>query len=116
MGTLSSINQNGNLRGDAVVGQADYIDARVLAANTAETFQAPANAKYVRIAGDGVFFLKIATASTDAAVPAADVTDGSASECCPNGDAVWRVLPGSQPYISVIATATRVVTISYYRN
>jgi hypothetical protein len=115
MGTLSSINP-GRLNNEQLVGQADFIDARVLAASTAETFQAPPNAKFVRIAGDGAFFLKIATSSTAATVPAADVTDGTASECCPNGDAVWRILPGDQPYISVIATATRIVTLSYYRN
>ena len=115
MGTLSSMNP-GNFSREQMCGQADYIDARVLGANTAETFQAPANAKVVRIAGDGTFYLKIAAASTDAAIPAADVTDGTASECCPGGEAVWKILPGSQPYISVIASADTVVTLSYYRN
>lgn len=98
------------------ITQADWIDARVLAANTAETFQAPAGAKYVRLAGDGAFFAKIAAASTAAAIPAADVTDGTASELFPNGDAEYRTLPVDQAYISVIASATRVVTLSFYRN
>jgi hypothetical protein len=93
------------------ITQADWIDARVLAANTAETFQAPTGAKYVRFSGDGAFFAKIAASSTAAAVPAADVTDGTASELSPE----WRTLPVDQAYISLIATATRVVTLSFYR-
>ena len=98
------------------ITQAEHIDARVLAANTVETFQAPAGAKYVRLAGDGAFYAKIAAASTPAAVPAADVTDGTGSELFPNGNAEYRTLPVDQGYVSVIATATRVVTLSFYRN
>lgn len=98
--------------------QADWIDARVLAANTAETFQAPAGAKYVILSGDGAFYAKIAVASTAAAVPAADITDGTSPELI--GGAPFkemRTLPGSgQAYISLIATATRIVTLAFYSN
>jgi hypothetical protein len=91
--------------------QADYIDARVLAAATVETFQSPTGARYVLFAADGDFYCKIAVASTAAAVPASDVTDGTASELNP----VLRLLPSDQAYVSVIAGATRTITISYFK-
>jgi hypothetical protein len=97
--------------------QTDWIDARVLAANTVETFQAPTGAKYVILSGDGAFYAKIAVASTAAAVPAADVTDGTASELIGGSPfKEMRTLPADQAYISLIATATRVVTLAFYRN
>lgn len=113
---LTPINPQPCLDQQSVQGFSGYVDARVLAATTAEDFQAPAGAKYVRIAGDGTFYLKVGSASVTAAVPGADVTDGSASQVCPNGDAVWITLPVDQAYISVISSAIRVVTLSYFTN
>jgi hypothetical protein len=94
---------------DALV-QSDVINARVLAANTVETFQAPAGARIVVFSADGNFYCKIAPTSTPAAIPAADVTDGSASELNPN----VRYLPSEQAFISLIASATRVVTMQFF--
>jgi hypothetical protein len=111
---VKPINPNPFFDQQDCMGFSGHVDARVLAANTAEDFQAPTGAKYVRIAGDGHFYVKVDTASVTAAVPAADVTDGTASQICPNGDAVWITLPSDQAYLSVIATATRVVTLSYF--
>lgn len=96
----------------ASIGQSGYINTRVLAANTAETFQAPAGAKYVLFSADGDFFSKIAASSTAAAVPASDVTDGSASELNPG----MRTLPVDQAYISLIASEARIVTLSFFSN
>ena len=90
--------------------QSNWIDARVLAANTAETFQAPALARFVLFSSDGDFYCKIATASTAAAIPAADVTDGTASELNPS----MRYI-GEQEFISLIAGATTVVTMQYFK-
>ncbi len=91
--------------------QSSWIDARVLAANVAETFQAPALARYVLFSSTGDFFCKIAPASTAAAVPAADVTDGTAAELNP----AMRYLDGERPYISLIASATTAVTMQFFK-
>lgn len=113
---LTPINPQATLDQQSCLGFSGHVDARVLAATTAEDFQSPAGAKYVRIAADGTFYLKVGAASVTAAIPGADVTDGTASQACPNGDAVWITLPADQAYISVIASAIRVVTLSYYSN
>jgi hypothetical protein len=101
--------------GSFALRQSDCIMARVLAANTAETIQAPTNAKYVVFSADGDFYCTIAASSTAAAVPAADVTDGSASELNP----AVRIIPydtsGNPGYISVIAPMARVVTMMFYK-
>lgn len=94
------------------VTQSTHIDARVLAAGVAETFQAPAGAKYVLFSGNADFYAKIAASSTAATVPAADITDGTAAELNPG----MRTLPGDQAYISLIAPAATVVTLSFYGN
>lgn len=112
---ISPIATHPTVDGSHAVNQSQYIDNRVLAATTVETFQAPAGAKYVRIAADGGFFLRIAPTSSAAAVPAADVTDGSGSEY-QTGAPEWKVLPGDQAYISVIASATRVISLSFFSN
>ena len=97
--------------------QADWIDAKVLAANTAETYQAPTGAKYVILSGDGAFYAKIAAASTAAAVPAADIADGTSPELIGGAPfTLMRTLPVDQAYISLIAGATRVVTLAFYRS
>ena len=60
-----------------------YVDARVLAANTNETHTVPTGAKYVVFAANcAAFYAKQGGA---AAVPAADVTDGTGSALNPAG-------------------------------
>jgi len=86
---------------------ADYVDARVLAANVAESHSIPNGAKYVVFSADGNFYARFGAA---AAVPAADVTDGSASELNPEA----REIPGGTTTIGLIATAATVVTLSFY--
>lgn len=90
--------------------QSNWIDARVLGIATAETFQAPAGARYALFAANGDFYCKTATASTAAAVPAADVTDGTASELNP----AMRYI-GELEFISLISPAACVVTIQYFK-
>lgn len=91
--------------------QSDWIDARTLAAGVAETFQAPAKAKYVLFSANGDFYAKIAAASTAATIPAGDVTDGTASELNP----AMRQLPADQAYISLIAPVDTIVTMLMYQ-
>lgn len=94
--------------------QSDWIDARVLAAGVVESFQAPTVAKRVLFSGNGNFYCRITPAANGsavaAAVPAADVTDGSASELNP----AMRVLPDDTAYISLIAPTDTIVTMIFY--
>lgn len=96
------------------LAQSDYINARVLGTNTVESFQAPIGARRVLFSGDGAFYCRITPAvvgsALAAAIPAVDVTDGSASELNPG----MRELPGSQAYISLIASVATVVTLQYF--
>lgn len=84
-----------------------YVDARVLAAGVAEVWTAPANTRFVVFSGNCNFYAK---ANAAAAVPAADVTDGTASELNP---AAWYF---SSPVttIGVISSSACVLTISAY--
>lgn len=90
---------------------ADGINARVLAANVAEDITIPTGANMVRLAGTVDFYLRAGAA---AAVPAADVTDGSASELIKsNSEPEWRAINGVTQ-ISVCAAATCIVTATFY--
>lgn len=92
--------------------QSDVIDARVLAANTAESHTVPTGAKFVRIAADVAIYIKI---GGTAAVPAADVTDGSASELLtPNMPPMMFSL-GSAAAIGLISAAIAKVTLAFYK-
>jgi hypothetical protein len=90
--------------------QANWIDARVLGVATAETFQAPALARFVLFSATTDFYCKIAPASTAAAIPAADVTDGTAPELNPT----MRYI-AEQEFISLISPAASVVTMQFFR-
>lgn len=99
--------------GSFALRQGSYIDARVLAANTAEVHTVPTDtasnkrARYVLFSADGDFYMKMGGA---AAVPAADVTDGTASEANP----VLREIPSDVTTIGLIAGAARVVTMQFF--
>lgn len=82
-----------------------YVLSRSLAAGTAEAFTVPAGARFVIFSATGDFFANYTTTAT---VPV-DVTDGSASELNPS----VRSIPGITS-ISVISSATPVVTASFY--
>lgn len=83
------------------------IMARVLAANTAESITVPTGAKVVLFSGNTPFY---ANCYATAAVPAADITDGTSPELNP----VSYILPSDVTSISVIAPAAGIVTASFY--
>ncbi len=83
-----------------------YIDARALAANTAESHTVPAGAKFVIFGSDGDFY---ARPNGAASVPGSDVTDGSGSELNP---VIWDLTGVTS--IGLVASAVRVVTLTFY--
>jgi len=84
-----------------------YVDARVLAAATAETVTVPTGCNLMLFSATGAFYVR---SGGTAAVPAADVTDGTGSALSP---AVRRVTPAAT--FSIIApTAGTVVTMECY--
>lgn len=84
-----------------------YVDARVLGAGVAEVWTAPANTRFVVFSSNCNFH---ARPNAAAAVPAADVSDGTASELNP---AAWYF---STPVttIGLISSTACVITISTY--
>ncbi len=95
-----------NGRGILTIPFSNYVLTRVLAANTAESFTVPAGAAVVVFSSNGDFYAKV---GGTAAVPAADVTDGTGSELNPT---VRGCTPGSS--ISVISPYATVVTAAFY--
>ena len=85
-----------------------YTDAKVLAANVSETYTIPTNAVWALITADGGFYIDY---GASAAIPAADITDGTSAFYIPTGTQV-RVPGGVQ--IALISSANRVVTIASY--
>ena len=107
-GTLGAFNlsRDGNNQNTFIRTSPGYIDARVLAANVAETYTLTTGAQRCLFSADGNFY---ARPNATAAVPAADVSDGTASELNPTS---WYV--GNLTTIGLISTAATVVTISCY--
>jgi hypothetical protein len=102
------IDPNGNpvLNG---LSASDHVDARVLAATTAEVHTIPTGAKSVRFTGTGPFFIHFGAA---AAIPAADVTDGTASTLILT-DRIFAV-PDGVTTIGIIASAICTVIMEFY--
>ena len=88
------------------IPQSNYIDARVLAADTAESPEVPAKAKIVLFSSTGNFYLNTRAA---AVIPSGDIIDGSAPELNP---IARTVSPGDT--LSVIAPAACIVILAYY--
>lgn len=84
------------------------INAYSLVAATVKRVIVPVGANVVKLSGTGDFYVRW-NATLDAAVPAADVIDGSAAERNPTG----AQLRGLVSY-SIIAPVGCVVTASYY--
>jgi len=95
------------------VEQSPYIDNRVLAATTAESHTVPTDtdsglkARYVLFSANGDFWCKM---GGTAAIPAADVTDGSGSEVNP----ALRKIPDGITSIGLIAPSACVVTMQFF--
>ena len=87
-----------------------YVDARVLAANTAEVHTVPEGATRVLVTVTGNAFINIGGA---AAVAAADVTNGSGSILMVNTQPRLFALNGAAT-IGVIASAIQTVVLEFY--
>lgn len=85
----------------------DYVDARVLAGSTAESHTVPADVRWLIFSSTCATFY--ARKNAAAAVPAADVTDGSASERSPTA---WFV--ENLTSIGLIAPEACIITLSFY--
>lgn len=88
-------------------GAPSYVDVRVLGAAANEDHTVPAGANAVIFSSNcAAFYAKI---GGTAAVPAADVTNGSGSELNP---AAWYV--GSATTIGLISPGACIITMSWY--
>lgn len=87
-----------------------YVQARVLAANVAETMAFPATVRFVILSSTCNFYAKVGAAPT-AAVPGADVTDGTASELNPTA---YYLNPAGQSISVITPDASCVVTGAAY--
>ena len=85
----------------------DYVDARVLAANTNEDHTIPTGARWVIFSSSCAAFY--AKKGGTAAVPGADVTDGSGSSLNPAGYYVER-----STTIGLISPTTCVITMEFF--
>jgi hypothetical protein len=92
------------------INQPGLINAYALAAGVARTAIVPADAGKVIFAVDPPGMPSYVNQAAAAAIPAADVTDGSASELCPE---VRKCTPGAS--ISLIAASACMITLSYYK-
>ena len=86
----------------------DTVDMRVLAANVAERHTVPGGAAFVLASAAGDFYIRWHS-SSDASIPAADVTDGSGAEYKPG----LRNIAGLTSF-SIIAPATVVVSLAFF--
>ena len=104
---LTQLNLLTDSRGNITFARpvSDQINARALAASSAETTTVPSGARFVIFSSTADFYAK---PNATATIPG-DVTDGTACELNP---AMW-VLTGISN-ISVIAPADTVITFTYY--
>lgn len=87
-----------------------YVDARVLAAGVAESHTVPTGAKHVLVTVTGNTFVNV---GGTAAVPAADVTNGSASVLVVNAVPRLFALNGATA-VGVIASAVQTVCLEFF--
>lgn len=95
---------------DELHNQSGYIAAMVFSGAAVKSSTPPATARVVKIVSSATVYVKV---GGTAAVPAADVTDGSASECCVAGFPKFFTLDGATS-VGVAAGAAAVVTLTYY--
>ena len=89
------------------VEQSDTINAVVITGGSESTSTVPSDARWVLMSSDNDFYFII---NATASVPAADVTNGSASELNP---VMRRVDPGD--VLHFISDYDCVVTLAYYK-
>ena len=90
--------------------QSDYIDSRVLAAATHEAHTVPAAARYVKMIADVAFWYEV---NGTAAIPAADVTNGTASSYVPANSAIFVLVTGGGT-IGLISAGTPVISLEFF--
>lgn len=93
---------------DGALRAPDYVDARVLAANTNETVTVPTGAAFVVFSANVDFYASYD--GDDAAVPSGDVTDGSSNEMNPT----VRYIAGITE-IDIIAAEAGIVTMAFFK-
>lgn len=86
----------------------DYVDARVIVANTQEQYTVPNNVSVVLFSATDNFYAK---PNASCAVPAADVSDGTAPELNP---AAWALPPDKAQTINFNAPSNVVITVCAY--
>lgn len=101
------------MRDASMLPVSGHIDARVLAATTAERHAAPAGARFVRVTCTTLCYAKAGDVTVDAAIPAADVTDGSGSAIVPPLVQATFALNGAT-HISLIAPAISIVALEFW--
>ncbi|MFH1883441.1 MAG: hypothetical protein ABIL62_12105 [Planctomycetota bacterium] len=88
----------------------DFVNARVLAASTAETITVPKAARYIIISGNADLWVDVGKTSV---VPAADITNGSSPFLVTGGTKELRSL-GEVTHISVISVQACIATAEFY--
>ena len=89
----------------------DYVDVAVLAQNVEEKHTVPSDAKLVLFkSGSAEFWAKSGVTNATAAIPGADVTDGSGSVKKPVG---WYIADKGK--ISLVATPGTTVSLEYFK-
>lgn len=88
-----------------------YVDSRVLAANTAETVTVPADADLVVITHDQP--VMYARKGGTAAVPVADVSDGTSSFAIRGENPIARTVERSTTF-TIVSGTNGVVTFEWY--
>jgi hypothetical protein len=89
-----------------------YVNARVLAAGVSETSTMPADTRLVIFSANCDFY---ASPGASAAVPAADVTDGTASELNPTAWYFANAAGATQQVSVITSAATCIITITGYK-
>lgn len=84
-----------------------YVDARVLAANVAESHTVPTGARFVIFSANCAAFYVLPNGT--AAIPAADVTDGTGSVLNPSA---WFV--EGKATLGLISPTTCIVTMEFF--
>lgn len=107
---MKGLNPKQGAAGMSALPLCDWVDAKALAASTAEAFTVPAGAHFVRLSGTVDFYVN----DRATAIVPVDTADGTAAELIPAGGngRLYAVEPGD--VLSVIAGATAVVTAAYY--
>lgn len=104
---MKAISNYSELARSLLLNPSDTVNARVLATGVAETVTVPTGATVVSFSGTADFYVNFNGGT--AAVPVADITDGTGSELNPT----VRYIPGKTSF-SIVAPADAVVVMSFY--